>query len=61
MKNFSKCLTALRETAEEKAQFDSQVDLLAEETIYKNLHLKRYSFISKNGTQPPGKIINIIR
>ena len=28
-------LTALRETAEEKAQFDSQVDLLAEETIYK--------------------------
>jgi exodeoxyribonuclease I len=28
-------LTALRETAEEKAQFDSQIDLLAEETIYK--------------------------
>jgi len=28
-------LTALRETAEDKAQFDSQVDLLAEETIYK--------------------------
>jgi exodeoxyribonuclease-1 len=28
-------LTALRETAEEKAQYDSQVDLLAEETIYK--------------------------
>jgi len=28
-------LTALREAAEEKAQFDSQVDLLAEETIYK--------------------------
>jgi exodeoxyribonuclease-1 len=28
-------LTALRETAEEKAQHDSQVDLLAEETIYK--------------------------
>ena len=28
-------LTALRETAEEKTQFDSQVDLLAEETIYK--------------------------
>ncbi|MDC1224360.1 exonuclease domain-containing protein [Pelagibacteraceae bacterium] len=28
-------LTALRETAEEKSQFDSQVDLLAEETIYK--------------------------
>jgi len=28
-------LTALRETAEEKVQFDSQVDLLAEETIYK--------------------------
>jgi exodeoxyribonuclease I len=28
-------LEALRETAEEKAQFDSQVDLLAEETIYK--------------------------
>jgi len=28
-------LDVLRETAEEKAQFDSQVDLLAEETIYK--------------------------
>ena len=28
-------LAALRETAEEKAQFDSQEDLLAEETIYK--------------------------
>jgi exodeoxyribonuclease-1 len=28
-------LTALRETAEDKVQFDSQVDLLAEETIYK--------------------------
>ena len=28
-------LTALRENAEEKAQFDSQEDLLAEETIYK--------------------------
>jgi exodeoxyribonuclease I len=28
-------LTALRETAEEKAQFDSQEDLFAEETIYK--------------------------
>jgi exodeoxyribonuclease-1 len=28
-------LTALRETAEDKAQFDSQVDLRAEETIYK--------------------------
>ena len=28
-------LTALRETAEEKAQFDSQEDFLAEETIYK--------------------------
>ncbi|MDA9597817.1 exonuclease domain-containing protein [Candidatus Pelagibacter sp.] len=28
-------LTALRETAEEKSQFESQVDLLAEETIYK--------------------------
>ncbi|MDA9663402.1 exodeoxyribonuclease I [Candidatus Pelagibacter sp.] len=33
---FSKnVLTALRETAEEKAHFDSQVDLYAEETIYK--------------------------
>ena len=28
-------LTALRENAEEKSQYDSQVDLLAEETIYK--------------------------
>ena len=28
-------LTALRENAEEKAQFDSQEDILAEETIYK--------------------------
>jgi exodeoxyribonuclease I len=28
-------LTALREAAEEKAQFDSQIDLYAEETIYK--------------------------
>ena len=28
-------LIALRENAEEKAQFDSQEDLLAEETIYK--------------------------
>ena len=28
-------ITALRETAEEKVQFDSQVDLYAEETIYK--------------------------
>ena len=28
-------LTALRENAEEKAQFESQEDFLAEETIYK--------------------------
>ncbi len=35
-KKFSQnVLTALRETAEEKSQFESQVDLLAEETIYK--------------------------
>ena len=48
MKNLLKMfLTALREMAEEKQQFESQEDLYAEETIYKKVYsTERYSFIS---------------